>query len=566
MLQGRARRRRSRHARRRREEDLDDRLRQARSSRRWRRSAARWCSSRSTCRSVRHIEVQILGDQHGNVVHLHERDCSVQRRHQKVVEIAPAPNLTPRARGRVRRRAEARADGGYHNAGTFEFLVAGGPHYFIEVNPRMQVEHTVTEQITGIDLVQAQIRVEAGATLSRDRLAQAERSSSPRGSRSSAASPPRTRRTNFQPTPARSSLTAPPGLRHPPRRGDGLRRRGGLAHYDSLLVKVIGRGRRSRRPHRRAHRALREFRIRGVKTNIAFLQNVLAHARFLRGETWTRFIDDTPELFEHQATARTARRRLLPTSADRVVNGHPTFRKRARTAVAGACVEPPVPGAPGAPPPARADPREQGPAKVRRSGARHKPPLLTDTTMRDAHQSLLATRVRTKDMLAIAHRDGARAAPAVLASRCGAARPSTSPTLPATSDPVGSARAAEEAMPNVLHQMLLRGANAVGYTSYPHNVVEGFIDEAAARASTCSASSTASTTSTTMDRLGAARAAHGKIAEVALCYTGDVDNPARTKYGLEYYAELAGARGAWARTSCASRTWPGCCGRRRRAC
>ncbi|MCC7065826.1 MAG: pyruvate carboxylase [Planctomycetes bacterium] len=490
---------------------------------------------------VRHIEVQILGDQHGNVVHLHERDCSVQRRHQKVVEIAPAPNLTAATRAALFADSLKLArSAAYHSAGTFEFLVAGTQHYFIEVNPRLQVEHTVTEQITGIDLVQAQIRVEQGYALSSAEIGIARQEDiQPRGYAIQCRITTEDPQNDFLPdTGTIVAYRAPGGFGLRLDGGDGLAGTVVSGHYDSLLVKSITYGPTLAQAAQKGQRALREFRIRGVKTNLAFLQNVLGHVSFLRGETWTRFLDDTPELFEIKLGKDRATK-LLSYLASVIVNGHPTFRREQRLSPASvvAPVVPVVP--PGAPPYGTAQIlAEGGPAKVVEWIKRQKRPLLTDTTMRDAHQSLLATRVRTKDMMAIAHATAFLCHPLFSLETWGGATFDVAYRF-LNEDPWDRLRQLKRAIPNVLHQMLLRGANAVGYTSYPQNVVEGFIDEAAACGIDVFRVFDSLNDLDSMDVSVQRVLRTGKIAEVAVCYTGDVDNPARTKYGLEYYAELA---------------------------
>jgi len=490
---------------------------------------------------VRHIEIQILGDLHGNVVHLHERDCSVQRRHQKVVEIAPAPNLDDDVRQALFADALklARA-AGYSNAGTFEFLVAGKDRYFIEVNPRLQVEHTVTEQITGIDLVQAQIRVEQGHRLDSPEVGLARQADIvPRGCAIQCRITAEDPGNDFFPdTGTIVAYRAPGGFGLRLDGGDGLAGTVVSGHYDSLLVKCITFGPTLAQAAQKGGRALREFRIRGVKTNLAFLQNVLAHPTFLRGETWTRFLDDTPELFDIKPGKDRATK-LLGYLADVVVNGHPTFKKEQRLSPA-ACVPAPVPNAPiGAPPPGTATIlAEGGPAKVVEWIKQQKKPLLTDTTMRDAHQSLLATRLRTKDMLAIANATAHVQHQLFSLETWGGATFDVAYRF-LNEDPWDRLVQLKKAIPNVLQQMLLRGANAVGYTSYPQNVVEAFIDEAAAHGIDVFRVFDSLNDLDSMEVSVQRVLKTGKIAEVAMCYTGDVDNPARTKYGIEYYAELA---------------------------
>ena len=355
---------------------------------------------------VRHIEVQVLGDRAGSVVHLFERDCSVQRRHQKLVEIAPAPRLASTIRQHLLDDSLKLARAiGYHNAGTFEFLVAGDEHYFIEVNPRLQVEHTVTEQITGIDIVQAQIRVEEGHSLDSPEIGIASQSAVQAHGyaiqcRITAEDPAN----DFLPdTGTILAYRAPGGFGLRLDGGDGLSGTKVAGYYDSLLVKCITYGSTLAQAAQKGLRALREFRIRGVKTNLPFLQNVLAHDTFLRGETWTRFIDESPELFE-LARSRDRATRLLSYLANLVVNGHPTIEKEQRPSPM-RFSDAPLPVVPAAAPPSGTATilAEGGPGKVIQWIKQHQRPLLTDTTMRDAHQSLLATRVRTRDMTGVAH-------------------------------------------------------------------------------------------------------------------------------------------------------------------
>ncbi len=502
---------------------------------------------------VRHIEVQILGDRHGNVLHLYERDCSVQRRHQKVVEVAPAPNLRPEVRARLLDDSLRLArHASYHNAGTFEFLVADTEHYFIEVNPRIQVEHTVTEQVTGIDIVKAQLRIEQGYRLDGPEIGlQGQDAVQVRGSAIQCRITTEDPQNDFLPdTGTILAYRAPGGFGLRLDGGDGLAGTVVSGHYDSLLVKSITYGPTLGHAAQKGQRALREFRIRGVKTNLAFLRNVLAHPAFLSGSTWTRFLDDTPELFEIER-GRDRATKLLTYLADVVVNGHPTVRPEQRLSPA-SCLPAPVPNVPaGSPPPGTAQIlAEGGPGKVVEYVKRQHRPLLTDTTMRDAHQSLLATRVRTKDMAAIAHATAHLGHPLFSVETWGGATFDVAYRF-LNEDPWQRLALLKQLIPNVLHQMLLRGANAVGYTSYPQNVVEGFIDEAAAAGIDVfrlfDSLNDLDSMAVSVKRV----LTTGKLAEVAMCYTGDVDNPARTKYGIDYYVDLA-------RRIEDSRTWPGC--------
>jgi pyruvate carboxylase len=490
---------------------------------------------------VRHIEVQLLGDRHGNVVHLHERDCSVQRRHQKLVEIAPAPHLSSTLREAIYRDALRLArDASYHNAGTCEFLVADEQHYFIEVNPRLQVEHTVTEQVTGIDLVQAQLRIEQGYRLDSPEIGiQAQEQVRPRGYAIQCRITTEDPQNDFLPdTGTIVAYRAPGGFGLRLDGGDGLAGTVVSGHYDSLLVKCITYGPTLAQAAQKGLRALREFRIRGVKTNLAFLQNVLAHPALLQGQTWTRFLEETPELFAIKPGKDRATK-LLQYLAEVIVNGHPTFPREQRLRPTG-LVAPALPTVPAvAPPPGTAQIlAEGGPAKVVEYVKRQSRVMLCDTTMRDAHQSLLATRVRTRDMLQVAHATAHLAHALFSLETWGGATFDVAYRF-LNEDPWERLRQLKQRIPNVMHEMLLRGANAVGYTSYPQNVVDGFIDEAAA------AGIDVFRVFDSLNDLDSMAAAvrrvlqTGKLAEVAMCYTGDVDNPARSKFGLDYYADLA---------------------------
>ncbi|MFT4513221.1 MAG: pyruvate carboxylase [Planctomycetota bacterium] len=490
---------------------------------------------------VRHIEVQIIGDTHGNVVHLCERDCSVQRRHQKVVEIAPAPNLPEQTRKALYADSLRLAKhAGYHNAGTFEYLVADEQHYFIEVNPRLQVEHTVTEQITGVDLVQAQLRVEQGYALDSDVVGLGDQDSiRPLGYAIQCRITTEDPQNDFLPDTGTIMAYRSPG-------GFGLRLDGGDSmagttvggHYDSLLVKCITFAKTLEKAAQKGVRALREFRIRGVKTNLAFLCNVLSHESFLKGVTWTRFLDETPELFEIEP-GRDRASKLLNYLADVIVNGHPTVPATLRLSSAKA-IAPAVPVIPdGMPPRGTAHILDEGgPAAVVEWIKQQSRPLLTDTTMRDAHQSLLATRMRTKDMLAVAPAMAHVAHQLFSFETWGGATFDVAYRF-LNEDPWERLVKLKKAIPNVLHQMLLRGANAVGYTSYPQNVVEGFIDQAAECGVDVFRIFDSLNDLDSMQVSVQRVIQTGKIAEVAVCYTGDVDNPARTKYSLDYYTDLA---------------------------
>ncbi|XP_071657587.1 pyruvate carboxylase, mitochondrial isoform X1 [Patagioenas fasciata] len=485
----------------------------------------------------RHIEVQILGDQHGNVVHLHERDCSIQRRHQKVVEIAPAARLPPELRARLARDAVRLAQQvGYENAGTVEFLVdQSGDYYFIEVNSRLQVEHTVTEEITGVDLVQAQLQVAAGRSL--PELGLLQESIAVNGCaiqcRVTTEDPAR----GFQPDTGRIEVFRSG-------EGMGIRLDGASAfqgalispHYDSLLVKVVAHGPDQPTAAAKMRRALAEFRIRGVKTNIPFLQNVLAHPQFLGGAVDTQFIDENPELF-HLSPGQNRAQKLLHYLGHVMVNGPSTpLPVKAKAAL----VEPTPPPVPMGDPPAglRAVLQREGPGGFARALRGHRGLLLTDTTFRDAHQSLLATRVRTRDL--------ARVAPFAAHALSGLCSMET--WGGATFDvsmrflhecPWERLRELRRLVPNIPFQMLLRGANAVGYTNYPDNVIHRFCEVAVTNGMDIFRVFDALNFVPNLVLGVEAAGAAGGVVEAALSYTGDVADPSRTKYDLGYYLGVA---------------------------
>ncbi len=490
---------------------------------------------------VRHIEVQILGDLRGNLVHLHERDCSVQRRHQKIIEIAPAPNLNEVVRQRLHEDALKIGQAvGYHNAGTVEFLVSGTDSYFIEVNPRLQVEHTVTEEVTGIDLVQAQIRVAEGHTLGSEEIGIFDqRTIQPRGSAIQCRITTEDPANGFMPDTGRlQAFRSAAGFGIRLDTGNGFAGAHISPHYDSLLVKVTSHALTFERAIGKGLRALREFRIRGVKTNIAFLENVLRHDAFRGGDVYTSFIDDSRELFDLD-WRRDRATKILTYLADVLVNGHPTIKREQRMQPT-ALIEAPVPNVPEAPPPDGTVQvlEREGPHGLARWVRAQSQPLLTDTTMRDAHQSLLATRVRTYDLLRIA---GATAhlAPQLFSLETWGGATFDVAYRFLNEDPWDRLRKLKRAVPNILQQMLLRGANAVGYTSYPNNVVEAFIEEAALAGIDVFRVFDSLNDLDNM-RVSVQRILQTpKVAEVCICYTGDLANPHRTKYTLQYYRDLA---------------------------
>ncbi|HEX7303695.1 pyruvate carboxylase [Lentzea sp.] len=484
----------------------------------------------------RHIEVQILADGQGNVIHLFERDCSVQRRHQKVIEIAPAPNLDPQLRDRICADAVKFARHiGYRNAGTVEFLLDPEGHYvFIEMNPRIQVEHTVTEEVTDVDLVQSQMRIASGETL--EDLGLSQDTVQLRGAALQCRITTEDPANGFRPDTGMISAYRSPG-------GSGIRLDGGTAgagmaispHFDSMLVKLTCRGRNFGLAVARARRAIAEFRIRGVSTNIPFIQAVLDDPDFYEGRVTTSFIEKRPHLLtaRHSADRGT---RLLTYLADVTVN-HPNGARptsvdpREKLPFADLNAEP-LAGS-------RQKLTELGPEGFARWLRESKAVGVTDTTFRDAHQSLLATRVRTKDLLAVAPHV-ARLTPELLSLECWGGATYDVALRFLAEDPWERLAALREAVPNINLQMLLRGRNTVGYTPYPEAVTKAFVEEA---------------TSTGIDifrifdalndveqmrpAIEAVRETGTAVAEVALCYTSDLSNPDERLYTLDYYLKLA---------------------------
>jgi pyruvate carboxylase len=490
---------------------------------------------------ARHLEVQILADHHGNLLHLWERDCSVQRRHQKVVEVAPAPNLGQSVREELCAAAVTLAKkAGYRNAGTFEFLldVDANRWYFIEVNPRIQVEHTVTEMVTGIDLVQAQIRIAQGHPLHAAPLSLPGQKDVPLyGSAIQCRVTTEDPESNFAPDYGKLTTYRSPA-------GFGIRLDGGTAYagaslspyYDSLLVKITAWNTTLDGACHRMNRALREFRIRGVKTNILFLENVVGHPRFRNGQVTTSFLDESPELFRlpHRADRAT---KLLRYIGDVILNGNPQVKGRKAPDV---FELPPMPRSEAtAPPPGtRQLLQELGPRGFAQWAREEQRLLLTDTTFRDAHQSLLATRVRTHDLLATAG-EIARRLPELFSLEMwgGATFDTTLRFL--YEDPWQRLRELRERIPNVCFQMLTRGNNAVGYASYPPNVVTDFLREAHEQGidifRVFDSFNLVENMRVSIDAL----LEIGAVCEACICYTGDLLDPKRPKYGLKYYVEMA---------------------------
>ncbi|SCX44258.1 pyruvate carboxylase [Klenkia marina] len=483
----------------------------------------------------RHIEVQILADTAGEVIHLFERDCSVQRRHQKVIELAPAPNLDPALRERICSDAVAFARAiGYSCAGTVEFLLdESGRHVFIEMNPRIQVEHTVTEEVTDVDLVQAQLRIAAGETLAD--LGLSQDSIVLRGAALQCRITTEDPANGFRPDTGRITAYRSPG-------GAGVRLDGGSsmgaevgAHFDSMLVKLTCRGRDFGVAVARARRAVAEFRIRGVATNIPFLQAVLDDPDFRAGRVTTSFIEQRPELLTARQSADRGTR-LLAYLADVTVNAphgeRPHLVDPADKLPAVELVGQPPAGS-------RQQLLEIGPVGFARALRAQSALAVTDTTFRDAHQSLLATRVRTKDLLAVAPHV-ARTTPQLLSLECWGGATYDVALRFLHEDPWERLAALREAVPNIALQMLLRGRNTVGYTPYPTRVTEAFVHEAARTGIDVFRVFDALNDVLQMrPAIQAVRETGTALAEVALCYTGDLSDPGETLYTLDYYLRLA---------------------------
>ncbi len=490
---------------------------------------------------ARHIEVQLLGDQQGNLVHLFERDCSVQRRHQKVVEIAPAPNIDPNVRKALCEAALAIGNEvKYECAGTVEFLVDRDTNqfYFIEVNPRIQVEHTVTEEVTGIDIIKSQILVAQGTPLADPEIGLASQEDvKVTGFAVQCRVTTEDPANNFMPDYGRVS-------HYRSAAGMGIRLDAGSAFsgavvnpfYDSMLVKVTARGRRFIDAVRRMERSLQEFRIRGVKSNIPFLITLMMHPKFLAGECTTRFIDQSPELFELPQRQNRATK-LLSFIGNTIVNGNPLVKgtKPARRIPAPV---PPIDLRSTIPPGTRDKLKELGAEKFSTWVADQKQLLITDTTFRDAHQSLLATRFRTHDLLEIADVYARNASHLFSLEMWGGATFDTSLRF-LKECPWDRLTRMREKVPNILFQMLLRASNAVGYTNYPDNVVDAFVEEAADAGIDVFRIFDALNWVPNMRVAMEAVLKTGAICEPAICYTGDILNPKRSKYDLKYYVTLA---------------------------
>lgn len=487
----------------------------------------------------KHIEVQILGDQYGNIVHLFERDCSVQRRHQKVVEVAPCVSISEELRHRICQAAvQLMENVGYVNAGTVEFLVSGDDFYFIEVNPRVQVEHTITEMITGIDIVQSQILIAAGYQLKDKEIGiESQQSVTMHGyaiqSRVTTEDP----LNNFMPDTGKIMAYRSGG-------GFGVRLDAGngfqgaviTPYYDSLLVKLSTWALTFEQAAAKMVRNLQEFRIRGIKTNIPFLENVVKHEKFISGQYDTSFIDTTPELFIFPKR-KDRGTKMLTYIGTVTVNGFPGIEKKKKPVFPKARI-PKVN--------VTTSPREGTKQILEREGAEglvrwvkdQQRVLLTDTTFRDAHQSLLATRVRTYDLKQIARPTSTLLPNLFSLEMWGGATFDVAYRF-LKEDPWERLLTLRERIPNILFQMLLRASNAVGYKNYPDNVIREFVEKSAYAGIDVFRIFDSLNWVKGMEVAIDAVRKSGKIAEASICYTGDIDDPTRTKYNINYYKQMA---------------------------
>ena len=492
---------------------------------------------------AKHIEVQIMGDHQGNIVHLHERDCSVQRRHQKVIEIAPSVDLDETVRHDLCAAAvQVAREVKYNNAGTVEFLLDGDTNewFFIEMNPRIQVEHTVTEIITGVDLVRSQILVAQGHNLFEEVVDIPAQEDIPRnGYAVQARITTEDPSNNFSPDYGRI-------LNYRSAAGFGIRLDAGTGDagsvitpfYDSMLVKLTAFGPRFEIALQRMDRALREFRIRGVKTNIPFIENVILNETFRSGKATTRLIDTNPDLFNFRPR-RDRATKLLNYLSDITVNGNDTAKGYKLSAAL------PSPRIPACDVRAQMQPGsrnkllELGPEGFANWIRNSKPLLITDTTMRDAHQSLIATRMRSVDMLNIASYVAQKTPNLFSLEMWGGATFDTTMRFLKES-PWDRLRELRERIPNICFQMLFRGSNAVGYSNYPDNVVEGFIKHSAeAGMDIFRIFDSLNYLPNMQVAMEAVREHTNSVCEAAVCYTGDIDDPKRDKYSLKYYINKA---------------------------
>lgn len=491
----------------------------------------------------RHIEVQILGDKHGNLIHLHERDCSVQRRFQKVVEMAPAPALSQSAKSALHQYAlKICKQVGYNNAGTVEFLVDKNENiFFIEVNPRIQVEHTVTEEVTGLDIVKCQIRIAEGYPLSSPEIGiQGQEQIKVEGFAVQVRITTEDPANGFKPDHGTIIAYRNAG-------GPGIRLDEGSAYpnvkispfFDSLLVKVTASGKNLNEASERLQRVLKEFRIRGVKTNISFLENVLQHPQFLAGECTVNFIDTHPELFKYSKRLDRGTKALIYL-ADIKINGNPDVKKIDSDKQFKTAIVPDFDRYGPYPFGSKNRLQELGRSKFIDWIKQEKPILYTDCTMRDAHQSLLATRVRTIDLLKIAEAY-AKLAPEVFSLEMWGGATFDVALRFLHENPWQRLTLLREAIPNILFQMLIRGANAVGYKAYPDNLVEKFIEESAKQGMDIfRIFDSLNWIEGMRTSIKAVNERTPGIAEACICYTGDFLDPQRNhKFNLSYYLTLA---------------------------
>lgn len=486
----------------------------------------------------KHIEVQIIGDTHGNIVHLFERDCSVQRRHQKVVEVAPCVSMDEAQREKICQAAvQLMRHVGYVNAGTVEFLVENDQFYFIEVNPRVQVEHTITEMITDVDIVTTQILVAQGKDLHREIGVPTQEHIHHRGVAIQCRVTTEDPIQDFMPDTGKIDTYRSPG-------GFGIRLDVGNAYagavvtpyFDSLLVKVCTHAQTFDAAIQKMQRCLKEFRVRGVKTNIPFMANVVSHETFRSGLAKTTFIDQTEELFVFPAV-RDRGNKTMKYISEITVNGFPGVEKTQKAFY----LTPRMPKqliVPEAAPSFKQLLDTQGAQAVSQAVLDTKEVLLTDTTFRDAHQSLLATRMRTRDLVAIA-KETEEAIPQLFSSEMWGGATFDVAYRFLNEDPWERLRLLRKKMPNTLLQMLFRGSNAVGYQNYPDNVIQEFIKEAAAQGIDVFRIFDSLNWVPQMEKSIQTVRDAGKIAEATICYTGDINDASRGKYSIDYYKKLA---------------------------
>ena len=492
---------------------------------------------------AKHIEVQILGDKQGNVIHLHERDCSIQRRHQKVIEIAPSIGLPDSVRQELCDAAVKIAKSiNYYNAGTVEFLLDLDTHewFFIEMNPRIQVEHTVTEVITGIDIVRSQVLIAQGHSLHGEAIGIPEQSAIPRNgvaiqARITTEDPEK----NFAPDYGKI-------VNYRSAAGFGIRLDGAMGDtgavitpfYDSLLVKLTASARTFELAIQRMDRALREMRIRGVKTNIPFIENVIHHPIFQSGDATTTLIDTTPALFKFKRRKDRATK-LLKLLGETIVNGNPQVKGRPVPVMDLPVILPKYDAKQLLQPGTKNYLTEHGPEKFAQWTREQKRLLVTDTTLRDAHQSLLAARMRTYDMLEVADAIASRGHNIYSLEMWGGATFDTSMRF-LHENPFKRLRQLREKIPNVCFQMLLRGANGVGYSNYPDNVIKGFVKHSAeAGMDIFRVFDSLNYLPNLKVAMEAIRKETQSVCEATICYTGDILDPKRDKYTLEYYVGMA---------------------------